>query len=438
MPDCRYLLMLSLALVAMACGEPKCPAGYMKYGDLCRRCPPGEERERGQCVPTWDGSLEAIEDRDPVAPDGADPKDEEQADPHEDASVPPVAPDPQAAGQCYRDGDGDGVGSGEPVDCSEAMDGLVPNNTDCDDEDPARSPNLTDVCGDVIDNDCDGTIDDEANNACGGDCSAQLGHQPGEACNNGLRGACLRTGTYACQGSTVTVCNAPSATGSAELCDDGVDNDCDGTVDEADAANAPTWFQDCDGDGYSASTVGSVVACKRPTSQTSCVAWTERSPTVEAPDCDDSSAAYHPGAVFSFRPTGKTSFDLDCNGAVTKEPFLRSNNTILPLPVTRICSSPSDCDNCMREFLLNYPIDCTTGHGGTDVTNGEANWVVHHTRGSDGRCYANQDYARTCTASEPVNDWSEHEPCLEIMLSARCCSQLWHSRVPIRRVPSDT
>jgi len=72
------------------------------------------------------------------------------------------------------------------------------------------------VC-DGIDNDCDGVIDN--------------GFDVGQACTAGI-GACMASGTKICSsdGST-TVCNATPGTASAEICD-GIDNDCDGSVDE--------------------------------------------------------------------------------------------------------------------------------------------------------------------------------------------------------------
>jgi hypothetical protein len=50
-----YVLTVFALMLVSACAEPKCPSGYMQYGDVCRRCKPGEERERGQCVMVWDG-----------------------------------------------------------------------------------------------------------------------------------------------------------------------------------------------------------------------------------------------------------------------------------------------------------------------------------------------------------------------------------------------
>ncbi len=71
---------------------------------------------------------------------------------------------------------------------------------------------------DGIDNDCVNGIDD-------------LWPLKGTACTNGLAGACARSGVYVCNGDKSGIeCNAPSASGTSEVCD-GIDNDCTGGVD---------------------------------------------------------------------------------------------------------------------------------------------------------------------------------------------------------------
>ena len=59
----------------------------------------------------------------------------------------------------YADADGDGFGSDSvSIEACEVPNGYVPISSDCDDDNPAVFPGVTDNC-DGIDNDCDGVID---------------------------------------------------------------------------------------------------------------------------------------------------------------------------------------------------------------------------------------------------------------------------------------
>ena len=75
-----------------------------------------------------------------------------------------------------------------------------------------------------LDDDCDGAADE--------------GYSVGAACDNGQPGACARTGTFTCTANGSAGCNAPAVTPGTESCN-GVDDDCDGTVDDGFGVGQP-------------------------------------------------------------------------------------------------------------------------------------------------------------------------------------------------------
>ncbi|MBN2800663.1 MAG: putative metal-binding motif-containing protein [Deltaproteobacteria bacterium] len=86
----------------------------------------------------------------------------------------------------------------------------------------------------------------------------------------------------------------------AEESCNGVDDDCDAAVDE-DAADAPLWYTDGDGDGYGAPETGSP-ACVAP-----------EGAVAAGTDCDDADPAFHPGAA---EPDCADPADYNCDGSV--------------------------------------------------------------------------------------------------------------------------
>jgi len=83
--------------------------------------------------------------------------------------------------------------------------------------DATPSQGTTELCGDGLDNDCNGLVDDVPS--------------LGLACESGI-GACKASGTYYCDNMNHTVkCNAIPGNPSSEICGDSIDNDCDTITD---------------------------------------------------------------------------------------------------------------------------------------------------------------------------------------------------------------
>ena len=98
-----------------------------------------------------------------INPAGQERCDDAGADEDCDGLVNDEDNNPSDQGLFFRDADGDSYGDpAVSTQACEAPEGFVAQAGDCFDESSAAAPGLTEVCGDRLDNDCDGTP-----NACG-------------------------------------------------------------------------------------------------------------------------------------------------------------------------------------------------------------------------------------------------------------------------------
>ena len=194
----------------------------------------------------------------------------------------------------YRDADADGYGNlaQTAVTCSRPA-GFVADSTDCNDAVATISPAIVEVCNGFDDN-CNETTDEPAA------ADARDWYQDSDSDGDGNAANSIRS-CYADPGyvATATDCNDADPfvfVGADELCD-GVDNDCNVTIDDTYALDAIVWYRDADADerGDITSTVRS---CGNPFGY-----------IADATDCDDTRNFVYPGATELC-----DGLDNDCNG----------------------------------------------------------------------------------------------------------------------------
>ncbi|QDG53122.1 hypothetical protein FIV42_20965 [Persicimonas caeni] len=264
-------------------------------------------------------------------------------------------PDADGAQPFYRDADADGFGdpATEIVACSAPAD-YVANADDCDDSDASTNPDAPEVCDGTADNNCDQTVDENC------------------PCTNGETRECgtdegiCQTGTQTCtNGQWDTECR--NSTGPANETCDGLDNDCDGQVDNGftDKGTSCTVGQGaCESTG--------TYVCSQDGSGTVCDA-TPNSPGTEICDGIDNDCNGLTDDGFTNKGTSCTVGQGACESTGTYVCSQDGSGTVCDAtpnsPGTEVCDGvDNDCDGQIDNGFTNKGTSCTVGQGACENT----------------------------------------------------------------------
>jgi len=199
----------------------------------------------------------------------------------------------------FADGDGDRYGDLESSQLAcDLPPGSVENADDCDDTDASVHPAAPEICDAAdTDEDCSGLADDADPGAAG-----QTGWFPdvdGDGFGDGAGEllACDAPTGHVADDTDCDDVDPDVFVGQDERCN-GIDDNCDGSIDGADAIDQPRWYPDTDGDGYGYIS-GSVEACTAPSGFVG-----------NYDDCERDDPAIHPGAIEVCDPL---DVDEDCD-----------------------------------------------------------------------------------------------------------------------------
>ena len=264
----------------------------------------------------------------------------------------------------YRDADGDGYG--DPNEIKFACDPMVPppgyvaNADDCNDTSPlvygGETP-AAEIC-DGLDNNCNGVVDEPV---------ALL--QAGQECNSPETGVC-KPGSWVCGGVEGWACVPNIAPGALQETCDGLDNNCNGQIDEHWVESFPppvisgyqAIYPDADRDGYGAASAAPTYVCATPIGF-----------ALNNGDCDDANPQANPGQA----ELCSTAFDDNCDGHIN--------------------------EGSAADAVLYYPDADADGYGengaGQMICNPGAGWVLDAGDCDDLNPYANPGMAEQCSTS---------------------------------------
>ncbi|NQV90598.1 FG-GAP repeat protein [Candidatus Uhrbacteria bacterium] len=191
----------------------------------------------------------------------------------------------------YNDVDQDGYGGETQESACSAPAGYVDHNGDCNDTNEFVNPDAVETCNGIDDN-CDGGVDDENIPTWYADADADSYGNPDRTLTQ-----CAEPDGYVENDLDCNDLDANSNPEGTEICDDGIDQDCNGIVDDADGSL--TWYADVDADGFGDADNILDTCVENPEG------YVENST-----DCDDGNTNVNPDA----REICNDEIDNNCNG----------------------------------------------------------------------------------------------------------------------------
>ena len=305
---------------------------------------------------------------------------------------------------CYFDADNDGYllsspiaysnPTGNPLNCGDAFEGLASERTpnlavDCDDNNASARPGISEVAGNSFDDNCDGSItcfvDADADNHLWPDSRTNAARLITHFTNEGAKGGATCSyatgyGAYALPGdSNFDECDdfhATAFSGATEAPGNDLDEDCSGDM---------LCYTDTDNDGFG-SGLGSLTASLNATSglySTTCTASTAFSliGTGANVDCNNSSAAVHPGSCASLAAGDGTACAV--------------NTETIGNDIDEDCSGQMLCyvDNDNDGFGTAFTSSVSTSGGVTCTSNTLASTVGGGATGAGNTTFDCDDYA---------------------------------------------
>ena len=281
----------------------------------------------------------------------------------------------------YYDIDGDGYGGPFIInnECTPPT-GYISDNTDCDDTNSSIYPGALEYCNN-LDNDCNGLIDDNA-------WDAQIWYADIDRDDFGNPSAiviqCDQPFDYISVAGDCDDTRDEAYPGADELCN-GLDEDCDGTIDE-NTIDSITYFEDSDGDGFG-NPNETLEECQTPVGY-----------ILDDTDCDDNDAAIYPDA-----PEFCDGVDSDCNGPTFYESDLDNDGQLAceaSIWMRNSNNNPTNPNNQTSQaanYLQNLGLSITQyNHANNFVTSSflqDFGLYVHHGNNPDGaiRAYTNAE-----------------------------------------------